>query len=57
MNQPYRPQDFRFERVRQDRSWRELEQIKLPESWAKLALEGLGLALFLAFVVLIVMRG
>lgn len=48
--------NLRFERIRRDRSWVELEKTKPVESWGRSLANGAGLAAFLAFIILVVMR-
>ncbi len=57
----HRPQDWRFNRQQsrqlRQREWDDREQLKVPESWMSLGFQGMGLVVFMAFVILVVMHG
>lgn len=49
--------NLRFPRTRTDSQWVEMERTSIPEPWVKVIWNGVGLVLFFAFVVLVVMHG
>lgn len=48
--------NLRFERIRRDRSWVELEKSRPLESWGRSLANGAGLAAFILAVIFLVMR-